>query len=60
VDWDGYTDPNPPPPTSSTEDTSESPPQKEKTPLVGHWNERLSEFHKLIMVRTFKEEKVNT
>ncbi|CAI8029533.1 Dynein heavy chain 6, axonemal [Geodia barretti] len=58
VDWDGYTDPNPPPPTSSTEDTSESPPQTENTPLVGHWYERLSEFHQLIMVRTFKEEKV--
>ena len=62
VDWDGYSEPNPPPPPapSSTDETTTQPSEgKEEVPLIGHWNERLTEFQKLIMVRIFKEEKVS-
>ena len=51
-DWDRYTEPNPPPLPASSEDLD--------TPAVcGHWEERLSSFQKLIMVKCFEEEKVS-
>lgn len=58
VDWEGYTEPNPPapPPPPSGEEAALS--SEETAPLIGHWNDRLTEFQKLIMVRIFKEEKV--
>ena len=46
--WDGYTEPNPSP--SAHED--------EKHSICGHWDERLTSFQKLIMIKCFKEEKV--
>eukprot|EP00731_Ephydatia_muelleri_P001617 Em0001g1617a len=33
-------------------------PEGEVPPLVGHWDDRLSSFQKLIMVKAFREEKV--
>ena len=33
-------------------------PEGEAPPLVGHWDDRLSSFQKLIMVKAFREEKV--
>lgn len=50
-DWDGYSEPNPPSP--------QPPPEEgEAPPITGHWDERLTSFQKLIMVKGFKEEKV--
>ena len=63
VVWDGYTEPNPPappPPSSNDETTTQPPEDKEEAPLIGHWNERLTEFQKLIMVRVFREDKVSS
>ena len=57
ADWDGYTEPNPPPPPP-VKDDAEAKSADEAAPVIGHWNERLTEFQKMIMVRIFKEEKV--
>lgn len=50
-DWDGYTEPNPP----ALQPASE---EGDAPPVSGHWDERLTSFQKLIMVKCFKEEKV--
>ena len=50
-DWDGYSELNPPPPQPPNE-------EGEIPPITGHWNERLTSFQKLAMVKCFKEEKV--
>lgn len=52
-DWDGYTEPNPPPLPEDKDKEGEAP------PITGHWNERLTSFQKLIMVKCFMEEKVH-
>lgn len=51
-DWEGYTEPNPPPLPSAPEEGDDEP------SICGHWDERLSSFEKLIMIKCFKEEKV--
>lgn len=48
--WDGYIESNPPFPPSVPEDEEHS--------ICGHWDERLTSFQKLIMIKCFKEEKV--
>ena len=50
-DWDGYTEPNPPNLQSTTEEGDD-------ISICGHWDERLTSFQKLIMIKCFKEEKV--
>lgn len=50
-DWVGYTEPNPPPLQSTVE-------EGEDVSMCGHWDERLTSFQKLIMIKCFKEEKV--
>ena len=44
--WDGYPDPSPPP----------AQPANEEGAVTGHWDRRVTSFHKLIMI---KEEKVD-
>ena len=51
-DWDGYPEPSPPPPQPATE-------EGEAPPVTGHWDKRLTSFQKLIMIKCFKEEKVD-
>ena len=41
-----------PPAPQPTQEGGEAP------PITGHWDERLSSFQKLIMVKAFREEKV--
>lgn len=50
-DWDGYTEPSPPPPEPAPE-------EGEAASYCGHWDERLTDFQKLIMIKCFEEEKV--
>ncbi len=60
-DWDGYTEPDPPPPQPPKEEgrgEGEGEGEAEVPPITGHWDERLTSFQKLIMVKCFKEEKV--
>lgn len=59
-DWDGYSDPTPPPlpPTASSEEGQKT--DADKSPgIKGHWNERMTSFQKLIMVKAFREEVVS-
>lgn len=52
-EWEGYS--NDPPAAAAQPTTDE-----EDAPVIsGQWNERLSSFQKLIMVKCFKEEKVS-
>lgn len=48
-EWEGYSN-DPPQPTAD---------EGEEPPISGQWDQRLSSFQKLIMVKCFKEEKVN-
>ena len=54
-DWDGYTEPNPPPPSSPQQSSTE---ESDFPSTCGHWEERLTSFQKLIMIKCFEEEKV--
>uniref|UniRef100_A0A1X7UKU1 AAA+ ATPase domain-containing protein n=2 Tax=Amphimedon queenslandica TaxID=400682 RepID=A0A1X7UKU1_AMPQE len=56
-DWDGYTELNPPPPPSPPPE-SDGGEQEALPTLIGHWDKRLTSFQKLIMTKSFKEEKV--
>ena len=47
-EYDGYIEP---PPFNAEEPPTEGP--------IGHWDERLTDFQKLIMVKVFLEEKVS-
>ena len=48
-EWEGYMD-NPP--------AAQPTPDEGDAPICGHWDERLTSFQKLIMIKCFKEEKV--
>ena len=48
--WEGYSS-DPPVAAQPTPDEGEA-------PISGHWDEQLTSFQKLIMVKCFKEEKV--
>lgn len=48
--WEGYVDDLPP----YSEDTKE----EESDAVRGHWNQRLGAFQKLILIKSFMEEKV--
>ena len=48
-EYDGYIEP---PPFNAEEPPSEGP--------IGHWDERMTDFQKLIMVKVFLEEKVSS
>ena len=56
-DWDGYTELNPPPPPPPPEGDEGGEQEAPPTP-IGHWDKRLTSFQKLIMTKSFKEEKV--
>ena len=59
LDWDGYSDPTPPPlPAAASSMEGEKAGAEEPTSIKGHWDERLTSFQKLIMVKAFREEKV--
>lgn len=47
--WEGYVSELPPLGESA----------KEKEEIKGHWNERLGSFQKLVLVKSFMEEKVS-
>ena len=49
-EWDGYS--NDPPAVEPTSDEGDA-------PVSGQWNDRLTSFQKLIMVKCFREEKVS-
>ncbi|XP_022090689.1 dynein heavy chain 6, axonemal-like isoform X2 [Acanthaster planci] len=57
--WEGYGPPppayEPPPPPPEGE---EAPPVEDDGKVKGHWDQRLSSFQKLMMVKSFMEEKV--
>ena len=56
-DWDGYTELNPPLPPAKDSTTEEND-MAEMANITGHWDERLTSFQKLILIKCFKEEKV--
>ncbi len=56
-----YPEPHPPvpptPPPTTEEPTEED---NEDTPtIIGHWDTRLSTFQKLVLIKSFREEKVH-
>ena len=51
-EWEGYSS-DPPTAAQPTPDEGEEP------PISGQWDQRLTSFQKLIMIKCFKEEKVN-
>nr|XP_006813236.1 PREDICTED: dynein heavy chain 6, axonemal [Saccoglossus kowalevskii] len=55
-EWEGYgPEPEYVPPTADEEDDE---PKPDDNKIKGHWNERLTNFQKLIMIKSFMEEKV--
>ncbi|XP_071825285.1 dynein axonemal heavy chain 6-like isoform X2 [Apostichopus japonicus] len=57
--WDGY-GPEPPPytPPDPPQEGEEAPPPEDDGKVKGHWNDRLSSFQKLMLIKSFLEEKV--
>ena len=57
-----YSEPNPPPPSTApptNEEGTEDGNEEDVPTITGHWNSRLTSFQKLILIKAFREEKVN-